>query len=98
MTFLPGAGRGRVLDFDIENRPLSYWQPDTPTAEITAIASCWTERDKYGHFLFGSMQVGLLTPWDDGPSDILLAFLERYNEADMVTGHYIRMHDLPIIN
>jgi len=95
---LGSSGRGRVLDFDIENRPLSYWQPDRPTAEVTAIASCWTERDKYGRFLFGSMQVDLLTPWDDGPSDILLAFLERYNEADLVTGHYIRMHDLPIIN
>lgn len=81
----------RVLDFDIENRPLSYWMPDRPTAEITAIASCWTDD-------LSSMHVGLLVPEDDGPRDLLLKFLERYDEADMVTGHYIRKHDLPIIN
>jgi hypothetical protein len=85
----PSAGRGRVLDFDIENRPLSYWTPDRPTAEITAIASCWVgDHD--------SMQVDLLGQMSN--EDMLARFVERYNEADIVTGHYIRMHDLPIIN
>ena len=42
------------------------------------------------------MQVHLLG-YDD-PLLMLEAFVERYNEADMVTGHYIRRHDLPIIN
>jgi hypothetical protein len=83
--------RLKILDFDIENRPLTYWVPDRPTAEITAIASCWTND-------LGSMQVDLLEPEDIGPGYILKAFVERYNEADMVTGHYIRKHDLPIIN
>jgi hypothetical protein len=83
--------RLRVLDFDIENRPLSYWQPDRPTAEITAIASCWTDD-------IGSMQVDLLQPADDGPRAVLERFVQRYNEADEVTGHYITRHDLPIIN
>lgn len=86
----------RVLDFDIENRPLSYWQPDRPTAEVTAIASCWIERDQYGDFVFGSMQADLL---GEVSLEVMLEnFVERYNEADMVTGHYIRNHDLPIIN
>jgi hypothetical protein len=31
-------------------------------------------------------------------AEMLTRFVERYNEADMVTGHYIRNHDLPIIN
>lgn len=79
----------KILDFDIENRPLSYWTPDRPTAEITAIASCWTDD-------LGSMQVHLLGR--DDPRDMLQAFVARYNEADIVTGHYIRRHDLPIIN
>jgi hypothetical protein len=79
----------RILDFDIENRPLSYWQPDRPTAEITAIASCWTDDPD-------SMQVWMLG--EDSPEDMLRGFLRRYDKADMVTGHYIRMHDLPIIN
>jgi hypothetical protein len=81
----------RILDFDIENRPLSYWIPDRPTAEITAIASCWTDD-------LSSMEVWLLTRDDDGPRDVMERLLVRYAEADMVTGHYIRKHDLPIMN
>lgn len=84
--------RFRILDFDIENRPLTYWVPDNPTAQITAIASCWTDD-------LSSMRVDLLTPDKNfSEADMLLAFVDRYNEADMVTGHYIRKHDLPIIN
>lgn len=81
--------RLNVLDFDIENRPLSYWVPDKPTAEITAIASCWHGEPK-------SMVVHLLG--QDSPVAILKNFVARYNDADIVTGHYIRRHDLPIIN
>ena len=91
MSLLKPAGSGRVLDFDIENRPLTYWQPDRPTAEITAIAMCWTDD-------LSSMEVTVLLPNDDGPRALLERFLLRYAEADIVTGHYIRMHDLPIIN
>ena len=79
----------RILDFDIENRPLSYWIEDRPTCDITAIASCWVND-------LSSMEVWLLGRQDQ--RDMLLWFLERYNQADLVTGHYIRKHDLPIIN
>lgn len=79
----------RVLTFDIENRPLSYWYEGNPTAEITAIASCWNDN-------LGSMEVKLLGK--DSSEDILTSFVTRYNEADIVCGHYIRKHDLPIIN
>lgn len=79
----------KILDFDIENRPLSYWAPDMPTAEITAIASCWADDMR-------TMEVTLLGV--DDPLVMLSSFVKRYNEADMVTGHYIRKHDLPIIN
>jgi hypothetical protein len=100
------AGRRlRILDFDIENRPLSYWVPDNPTAEITSIASCWADDP-------ASMEVLLLgvecrhhgwdcpdlVPGEMSGIDMLTRFVARYNEADMVTGHYIRKHDLPIIN
>lgn len=95
MSLLKDAGNGLVLDFDIENRPLSYWQPDRPTAEITAIASMWII---HGVIMPETMQVDLLGPDDDGPGFLLQPFVDRYNAADMVTGHYIRMHDLPIIN
>lgn len=77
----------RVLDFDIENRPLSYLGGDFTTAEITAIAAS---------FGTGDMHCWLLGR--DDPVDILEGFRALYNEADIVTGHYIRRHDLPIIN
>lgn len=90
ITFVSEPRRKRrTLDFDIENRPLSYWVPDRPTAEITAIAACWAGKPS-------SMQCWLLGR--DSMEDILLGFLSLYAQADMVTGHYIRRHDLPIIN
>jgi hypothetical protein len=80
----------RILDFDIENRPLSYLGQDYTTAEITAIAWCFDgEPDTLRCVLLGHTF---------GVEWLLGEFLGAYNAADMVTGHYIRMHDLPIIN
>lgn len=79
----------RVLDFDIENRPLSYWYDGQTTAELTGFAMCWADDPS-------SMEVYLLGR--DDMNYALACFVERYNEADMVTGHYIRRHDLPHIN
>lgn len=78
-----------VLDFDIENRPLSYLGQEFSTAEITAIAACWDGRPT-------TMRCWLLGR--DDPRDMLRAFVALYDAADLVTGHYIRVHDLPIIN
>ena len=80
---------GRILDFDIENRPLSYWVPDRPTAEITAIAACFVDDP--------SVMFCWLLGRDD-PKTMLENFTRLYDEAGMVTGHYITRHDLPIIN
>jgi len=89
MPLISTTGRGRVLDFDIENRPLSYWIPDEPTAEITAIASCWVgDPHSMDVLLLGEVSLEYM----------LREFVKRYNEADLVTGHYIRKHDLPHIN
>lgn len=79
----------KILDFDIESRPLSFWQPDKPSAEITAIASCWIDD-------ISSMHADLLGQVDT--VTMLANFVERYNEADIVTGHYVRNFDLPMIN
>lgn len=79
----------RILDFDIENRPLSYWYADRPTAEVTAIAAAWASNPH-------DVWVGLLGR--DDPVTIFNVFTTLYNQADIVTGHYIRKHDLPIIN
>lgn len=84
----------RILDFDIENRPLSYWFGDMTTAEITAIAWSWYDDDAPPVYRV------LLPPPDHESSFLrmLRDFKRAYDEADMVTGHFIRKHDLPIIN
>lgn len=82
------SGEFRWLDFDIENRPLSYLGSDFTTAEITAIAASWVGEDKVHCWALGEV---------DGPT-MLSEFKRLYDEADGVTGHYIRRHDLPIIN
>jgi hypothetical protein len=90
-------GAVKILDFDIENRPLSYWVPDMPTAEITSIAACFTDDPE-------SLQVWLLRPAiTDADHEaqmraMVTGFRAMYDRADMVTGHYITRHDLPIIN
>ncbi len=87
----------KILDFDIENRPLSYWYDGNPTAEITAIAAAFTDQPK-------DVRTFLLYPAYDNAqhrkymTDLLLGFKEMYDQADMVTGHFIRKHDLGIVN
>lgn len=81
----------RCLDFDIENRPLSYWYDGNPTAEITGIAWSWYGDDHVECVLLGE-------EGEFDPVRLLERFCEVYDEADIVTGHYIRNHDLPIIN
>jgi hypothetical protein len=79
----------RVLDFDIENRPLSYLGSDFTTSEITAIAWAWCDQpENVTCVLLGEVE----------PVEMLQRFVAAYNQADMVTGHYITGHDLPIIN
>jgi len=79
----------RILDFDIENRPLSYWYKGEPTSEITAIATCWVDD-------LSTLKATVLGR--ETLEEILVDFVKLYNEADMVTGHYIIRHDLPTIN
>lgn len=79
----------RVLDFDIENRPLSYLGSDFTTAEVTAIAWAWADQPE-------DVTVYLLGEHD--LPDILQAFVAAYQQADLVTGHYITGHDLPMVN
>ena len=88
IEFQPRSRPAAILDFDIENRPLSYLGMDFTTAEITAIACKWVGEDAHRVWLLG----------EDDPQRMLEQFRELYVEADLVTGHYIRNHDLPIIN
>lgn len=79
----------RVLDLDSECRPLSWISHDYVSKELTAIAWAWTD------------QPSEMTCYVLGETDLptmLRAFLAAYSEADVVTGHYLRGHDLPLLN
>jgi DNA polymerase elongation subunit (family B) len=78
----------RILDVDIESRPLSF-RGFRPTAEITAMAWCFADD-------LSSMEVYLLGR--DNPEDMLWAFRSAYKEADILTGHNVKSFDLPNIN
>lgn len=77
----------RVLDFDVECRPLHFYG-EYVSKEITAMAWAWCDQpEDVTCYLLGEV---------DGPT-MLRAFREAYDKADMVTGHYIRGFDLPLI-
>jgi hypothetical protein len=80
---------GRILDFDSECRPMHYseWRAES---QITGIAWSWIGEDKVDCVL---LQQNL-----KNERAMLKAFLDVFNQADMVTGHYLRKHDLPLIN
>lgn len=85
----------KVLDFDIENRPLAYWYDGNTTAEITAIGWAWYDLNK------PHVETRYLEPPPDHEAsmmEMLQDFARVWREADMVTGHYIRVHDIPILN
>jgi len=81
------AKRLRVLDFDIENRPLSYLGMDFTTAEVTAIAASFVGERKVHSWFLGEVEL----------PTILSEFVKLWDVADIVTGHYILRHDIPII-
>jgi hypothetical protein len=79
----------RVLDFDVEARPLHWISGDYVSKEITAIAWAWCDAPEHVTcFLLG----------ETAPITMLQAFCDAYVQADMVTGHFIRGYDLPMIN
>lgn len=79
----------RVLDFDVEARPLHWISGDYVSKEITAMAWAWThDPENVTCYLLGETE----------PVVMLKAFVDAYNQADLVTGHYIVGYDLPMIN
>jgi len=78
----------RVLDFDVECRPLHFYG-DYVSKEITAIAWAWTDHpDDVTCLLLGEV---------DGRT-MLERFVDAYNQADLVTGHFVTGFDLPLLN
>jgi hypothetical protein len=83
------ARKARILDFDCEARPLSWINADYVSKELTAVAWKW---------IGTSSPVECMLLGEYETTDMLEAFREAYNAADIVTGHYIRGYDLPLLN
>jgi hypothetical protein len=85
----------RVLDFDCEARPLHWIGGDYVSKEITAIAWAWCDApERVTCYLLGETAA----PLEVQAKAMLLAFRAAYEQADMVTGHFIRGYDLPMVN
>lgn len=77
----------RILDFDCENAPLSYLGGDFTTASLTAIAWSWGDR---------KFECRLLP--ENTMEEMVEGFAVAYAQADVITGHNIRKHDLPLLH
>lgn len=82
--------RFRWLDFDSECRPISYLGSDFTTADLTAIAAGYCDEDE--------IECWVQTKRAGSAKAMLRRFREVWDEADGVTGHNIRRHDLPMLN
>jgi hypothetical protein len=86
----------KILDFDCECRPIAWYGGDFVTKQPTAIA--WS--------VVGSGDVTVRAIGEsydarnvlDEEAAMLYDFCRAYEEADVVTGHYIRGFDLPLLN
>ncbi len=89
----------RFLCFDLENRPLAYWYDGQTTSEITAFGWKWSDEERV-HSLLLHRNGNFLT--DSGmtlsPAMAYEGFCHQLKKADVVYGHNIRRHDLPILN
>lgn len=93
---LESSGKARILDFDVECRPIAWYGGDWVTKQPTAIAWKWVgER--------GPVQVAVIGESFDTrkvlaeEAEMLEAFRAAYDQADVVTGHFIRGFDLPLL-
>jgi len=81
----------KILDFDIETRLVGFYEAgrfSPKGSEPTAIAASFVGEKKVHVWAQPEYDVELL----------LLYFKDLYAAADIVTGHYIRKFDLPLIN
>lgn len=91
------TGSYKVLHFDSECRPLAWYGGDFVTKQPTVIAWSWAGT-KGQPFVKAIGESDRSSRVLDEEAEMLDAFVEVYNEADVVTGHYIRGFDLPLLN
>lgn len=90
--YVVGFAAPKILSFDIEARPLGWYGGDWVHKEVTVIASGWVDG-----YRVTDIQVDVLTRRSFSQQAMLARFHKRYDQADMVTGHYIRGFDLPVL-
>jgi hypothetical protein len=81
----------KILDFDIETRLVGFYEAGRfapKGSEPTAVA---------GSFV-GSDEMHVWAQPEYTVEEMLLYFADLWDEADIVTGHYIRKFDIPILN
>lgn len=86
-----------ILDFDTECRPMHYseWRPES---QITAYGWAWVPVPGTKYAKGSVIHYSVLQQDMANERDMLEEFLKAYDEADIVMGHYIRKHDLPLLN
>lgn len=88
--------RLKVLDFDCECRPMAWYGGDFVTKQPTAIA--WSFVGERGVRVEAIGESYDSRNVLDEERDMLDLFVDAYDRADIVTGHFIRGFDLPLIN
>jgi DNA polymerase elongation subunit (family B) len=88
------AGKARILDFDTESLAAGFADPEWVPQKITCAAWSWTDEEHV------EVRVGnphtFFTP--RARARMLKPFVAALLEADIITGHNIIRHDLPVIN
>lgn len=85
----------RVLQIDTECLPGHWIGGDYVSKVFTAVAWKWLGQDEGGELGNG---VEVYTHYETSPAAMALILRETMIDADIVTGHYVRGFDLPLLN
>ena len=83
----------RILDFDMESLAAGFADPAWVPQKITCISWSWVGYDAVNTVI--STQMGFFIP--SIRAAMLVQFMPVFNQADMVTGHNLIRHDLPLL-
>lgn len=89
MAWTEVIGRKHILVFDSECRPMHYSEYRAES-QITGLAWSWLNSE--------TTHVHTLRQDLVNEQDMLYEFFLSFNRADVVVGHYIRKHDLPLLS
>lgn len=97
MRFEFGGRAARILDFDCECRPIAWYGGEFVTKQPTVIAWRFVGEDEPTQ-VHAIGATGLSKYVLSEEQSMLFDFLAAYQQADIVTGHFIRGFDLPLLS